>query len=523
MSEQSGKRFELRRDGLGILLFTVGAFLAVLIALALSSSEPLEKAEGTAAIARLFARTIGLAPGLVASAGCAVLGARLFLAGGAGGAAAWKNVGRIALVAVGLSALLGAFSATAGGAVGALTAGAVAHATNGFVGAIAGLVALAAAVWASWGRSARAARKDVDTAPVGSALSASDHGVSAEEAAALIPEDLTPRRAAPRMDSPVTESPSPATPVRPENARRRGEIPEGARLLDPTHAHSVVARSPVESEPEPSPSISGLSLSPLRDELAPAALHDGVADPEGLLAADGADEDLAAEEELGVEAVEIRVSGELDGPVEPVLAAGRGLEAPHLIEVEAFEREVFAAEAFGAEDLELDPLDDEEEEPEALDIEDEELTPEEVGEVEVAAEEVASVPRPSWEQSSLFDAEGEPPVDAYGTPLEEEPLSEEEDVILTPQPPKKKKRKPARQPAPADARSQLLAEIGCLLVERGRVAVSMLQKQYDMDFDEATRVLDELQALGLIGPYLGGQRRDILLTRDEWLEKVSSL
>jgi len=96
-------------------------------------------------------------------------------------------------------------------------------------------------------------------------------------------------------------------------------------------------------------------------------------------------------------------------------------------------------------------------------------------------------------------------------------------VILTPQPPKKKKRKPARQPAPADARSQLLAEIGCLLVERGRVAVSMLQKQYDMDFDEATRVLDELQALGLIGPYLGGQRRDILLTRDEWLEKVSSL
>jgi len=36
-------------------------------------------------------------------------------------------------------------------------------------------------------------------------------------------------------------------------------------------------------------------------------------------------------------------------------------------------------------------------------------------------------------------------------------------------------------------------------------------------------VLDELQTMGLIGPYLGGQRRDILLTRDEWLEKVSSL
>jgi hypothetical protein len=51
----------------------------------------------------------------------------------------------------------------------------------------------------------------------------------------------------------------------------------------------------------------------------------------------------------------------------------------------------------------------------------------------------------------------------------------------------------------------------------------MLQKQYGMDFEEATTVLDELQRLGLIGPYLGGQRRDILLTREEWLEKVSSL
>jgi len=72
-------------------------------------------------------------------------------------------------------------------------------------------------------------------------------------------------------------------------------------------------------------------------------------------------------------------------------------------------------------------------------------------------------------------------------------------------------------------RAALLAEIGCHLLERGRVAVSMLQKEYGMDFEEATSVLDELQRMGLIGPYLGGQRRDILLTREEWLEKVASL
>ena len=32
-----------------------------------------------------------------------------------------------------------------------------------------------------------------------------------------------------------------------------------------------------------------------------------------------------------------------------------------------------------------------------------------------------------------------------------------------------------------------------------------------------------LQDLGLIGPYLGGQRRDILLTRDQWLEKAGAV
>jgi hypothetical protein len=50
----------------------------------------------------------------------------------------------------------------------------------------------------------------------------------------------------------------------------------------------------------------------------------------------------------------------------------------------------------------------------------------------------------------------------------------------------------------------------------------MLQREpYSMEFDDACRVLDELQDMGLIGPYLGGQRRDILLTREQWLGKVA--
>ena len=48
------------------------------------------------------------------------------------------------------------------------------------------------------------------------------------------------------------------------------------------------------------------------------------------------------------------------------------------------------------------------------------------------------------------------------------------------------------------------------------MAVSMLQRRFDLAFDQATDVLDELQSMGLIGPYVGGSRREILMTLDEW-------
>ena len=57
---------------------------------------------------------------------------------------------------------------------------------------------------------------------------------------------------------------------------------------------------------------------------------------------------------------------------------------------------------------------------------------------------------------------------------------------------------------------------GNMFLEENRVAVSMLQRRYAMDFDEACQILDKLQEIGLIGPYLGGKTRDILLDREEW-------
>jgi len=98
---------------------------------------------------------------------------------------------------------------------------------------------------------------------------------------------------------------------------------------------------------------------------------------------------------------------------------------------------------------------------------------------------------------------------------EPEPVAElevEPEVVLKPRP------APARS-AP-ERSGDLVVDAGCLFLERERVAVSMLQKTFGIDFEECCRILDELQERGLIGPYMGGQQRDILMTREEWLEQV---
>lgn len=94
---------------------------------------------------------------------------------------------------------------------------------------------------------------------------------------------------------------------------------------------------------------------------------------------------------------------------------------------------------------------------------------------------------------------------------EPEPVHTISDVVLKPQ--------PARA-MPRVFLPETTYKAGCLFLERNRVAVSMLQREFQMDFKIATAVLDQLQDVGLIGPYLGGQRRDILMTTEEWTEKV---
>ncbi|QDU69686.1 DNA translocase FtsK [Engelhardtia mirabilis] len=115
-----------------------------------------------------------------------------------------------------------------------------------------------------------------------------------------------------------------------------------------------------------------------------------------------------------------------------------------------------------------------------------------------------------------------PVVEAAAAPKTKQPAvaaaAESADVVLEPA---------ARTSLPSQPidfgsdHDKLVYEAGCMFLDEGRVAVSMLQKRYELDFKTSTAILDELQQRGLIGPYLGGKRRDILITKDEWTALVA--
>ncbi|MFN0244515.1 MAG: DNA translocase FtsK [Planctomycetota bacterium] len=573
----SERGFSMRRDGVGIVLFTAGAFFAVLLLKALASDLPAGEAVGTAALAQLWIDGLGFTASLLFTAGIAAIGARMFLTDTAARTAA--AAGLLAIVAIAVATIAGSFSASAGGRIGDAIGGSVGRVLHPAVGVLLGLALLALPF-------AGALRRRLEVsgeAPLvaGDATENEIDGVTAAEAAALLPDDRHQATLEARKQ-PRTSTWAPPPSPYPEDVRRRGEIPAGAKPLEPVH---VATADPVESpalhrwtapRTETPADAARDDVAVVRDdELAEPAFAAAAsveldrvesdvverlvtaadlddADDAGELAVvelrasgvtrateadDDADDDadlLAAAEYLITPAPSVAVP--LDAaPVpsweqsslfveeeEPVDAYGTPLTLVDAIRDEVTPEAVAEVaglvEAAQPLDVDLDDLDEDEDEDGELDEDDDgewdedEDDAEETDEYEVVAEEVEEEPATHAAAPILAAPTTVAAVAAAVAATETEAAGEPDlnDVVLTPI-------------ATADAdRREMLSAAGCLFVERGRVAVSMLQREFGMDFDAACTVLDDLQNLGLIGPYLGGQRRDILLTREQWLEKVES-
>ena len=79
-------------------------------------------------------------------------------------------------------------------------------------------------------------------------------------------------------------------------------------------------------------------------------------------------------------------------------------------------------------------------------------------------------------------------------PPEAEPLEEDED-------------EPA---AGCDASEALIAQAASVVRQENKATVALLQRRLNVGYSLAARIMDELEARGVVGPYKGGEPRDVL-------------
>jgi S-DNA-T family DNA segregation ATPase FtsK/SpoIIIE len=58
-----------------------------------------------------------------------------------------------------------------------------------------------------------------------------------------------------------------------------------------------------------------------------------------------------------------------------------------------------------------------------------------------------------------------------------------------------------------------------ILVGGGQASVSFLQRRLKLGYARAARVMDELEKLGVVGPHEGAKPRQVLVSRDMWLQR----
>ncbi|MGN0629665.1 MAG: DNA translocase FtsK [Oscillospiraceae bacterium] len=69
-----------------------------------------------------------------------------------------------------------------------------------------------------------------------------------------------------------------------------------------------------------------------------------------------------------------------------------------------------------------------------------------------------------------------------------------------------------------DEDDMLPAAIECV-VEMGQASTSMLQRKLKLGYARAARIIDQMEERGIVGPFEGSKPRQVLITKEQWLEK----
>ena len=70
----------------------------------------------------------------------------------------------------------------------------------------------------------------------------------------------------------------------------------------------------------------------------------------------------------------------------------------------------------------------------------------------------------------------------------------------------------------ADSKDEMLPKAIETVVEAGQASTSLLQRKLKLGYARAARIMDEMESMGIIGPYEGSKPRQVLITKNQWLE-----
>lgn len=70
---------------------------------------------------------------------------------------------------------------------------------------------------------------------------------------------------------------------------------------------------------------------------------------------------------------------------------------------------------------------------------------------------------------------------------------------------------------------ELLPQAVDVILETKQASVSMLQRRLKLGYARAARIVDQMEEIGVVGPYEGSNPRQILISRDEWMENQDKL
>ena len=72
--------------------------------------------------------------------------------------------------------------------------------------------------------------------------------------------------------------------------------------------------------------------------------------------------------------------------------------------------------------------------------------------------------------------------------------------------------------APQSDHDELLPQAVEVVLELGQASVSMLQRRLKLGYSRAARIVDQMEEIGVVGPFEGAKPRQLLITKQQWQE-----